>query len=91
MVPTGVPDHVAPDRVFPFDLYADARLLKGDLYDGYAQITRDKPDVFYTPQNGGHWVVTRYTSHRRFSRTIRTSPFARWRCRASRNRSSFCR
>jgi cytochrome P450 len=58
---TGVPEHVPADRVFPFDLYADARLLKGDLYEGFAEITRGKPDVFYTPQNGGHWVITRFS------------------------------
>jgi cytochrome P450 len=59
MSATGVPGHVAADRVYPFDLYRDSRLLKGDLFEGYAEITRGKPDVFYTPENGGHWVVTR--------------------------------
>lgn len=54
-----VPSHVSPDRVFEFDLYNDPRIM-GELYDGYARVVREAPpDIFYTPLNGGHWVVTR--------------------------------
>ena len=53
-----VPPHVPAQLVYPFDLYNDAR-LQDDLFGGFAQITAGKPAVFYTAQNGGHWVVTR--------------------------------
>ena len=43
---------------FKFDLYHDAR-LRGDLHASLKTLHRDAPDVFYTPDNGGHWVVTR--------------------------------
>ncbi|MET0988620.1 MAG: cytochrome P450 [Steroidobacteraceae bacterium] len=54
-----VPGHVSADRIFAFDMYADPR-LKEDLHTGYASLLRDAPSVFYTPDNGGHWVITDY-------------------------------
>ena len=54
-----VPDHVASDQVFDFDIYADDR-LKGDLHGGFKSLHAAAPDIFYTPRNGGHWVVTRF-------------------------------
>ena len=56
-----IPEHVPPDRVFDFDLFdreADPR-LKQDLHKGLLYLHREAPDVFWTPRNGGHWVVTR--------------------------------
>ena len=53
-----IPDHVPPALVFEFDMYRDARLAN-DVHLGYRSLHRDAPDVFYTPCNGGHWVVTR--------------------------------
>ena len=56
-----VPDYVTPDRVFDFDLFdrnSDSR-LKEDLHKGLLYLHREAPDVFWTPRNGGHWVVTR--------------------------------
>lgn len=54
-----VPEHVAKEIVFDFDLYADKRY--GDfLHTSMETLLHDAPDVFYTPRNGGHWVVTRY-------------------------------
>jgi cytochrome P450 len=53
-----VPPHVSPDRVYDFDMYQDPRLMK-DLHEGFAQVMREAPEPFYTPLNGGHWVVTR--------------------------------
>jgi cytochrome P450 len=53
-----VPSHVPQDRVFDFDLHLDPR-LDGDAHAGYASLHRDAPDIFFTPRNGGHWVMTR--------------------------------
>ncbi|MBP7705461.1 MAG: cytochrome P450 [Caulobacter sp.] len=54
-----IPDHVTADRVFAFDLYDDPR-LRDELHDGFARIIDDAPEgVFWTPLNGGHWVITR--------------------------------
>jgi cytochrome P450 len=58
MTANAAPAHVPEHLVFPFDLYNDPR-LRDDLFAGFAKITAGKPDVFFTPDNGGHWVVTR--------------------------------
>ena len=54
-----IPSHVAKDRVFKFDIYADPRVTE-DVQGSYARILANAPDVFYTPLNGGHWIVRRY-------------------------------
>jgi len=56
---SSVPEHVAADRVFEFDVFGDPG-LRDDLHAEYARVQRRVPDVFYTPSHGGHWVVTRY-------------------------------
>ena len=56
-----MPHHVPADRVFQFDLYdreGDPR-LKEDLHNGLRYLLKEAPDMFWTPSNGGHWVVTR--------------------------------
>lgn len=53
------PDHVTPDQVYRFDIYHDERLMAG-LHDGYRAMQKEAPDIFWTPLNGGHWMVTRY-------------------------------
>lgn len=54
-----IPPHIDPSRVFVFDLFMDER-LKNDVHLGLKQLHRDAPDIFYTPLNGGHWMVTRH-------------------------------
>ena len=55
----GIPNHVTPNQVFDFDIYRDPR-LEDDLHVGYATLHEDAPDVFWTPANGGHWIVSRH-------------------------------
>ena len=54
-----VPPHVDPSRVYVFDLFLDER-LKQDVHLGLKNLHKEAPDIFYTPLNGGHWMVTRY-------------------------------
>lgn len=54
-----IPDHVSPERVFFFDIYQDAEIKK-DLHASYSRLHKEAPDLFYTPANGGHWIVTRH-------------------------------
>ena len=58
-MPSKKPDHVPDELVFPFNIYTDQR-LEGDLHKALKALHRDLPDVFWTPDNGGHWVATRY-------------------------------
>jgi cytochrome P450 len=51
------PDHVPPEILVDFDLY-DVPGAEQDLASGFLAFTRG-PAIFWTPRNGGHWVVTR--------------------------------
>ncbi len=54
-----VPSHVDPERIYVFDLFLDER-LKDDVHLGLKRLHSEAPDIFYTPLNGGHWMVTRH-------------------------------
>ena len=54
-----VPSHVPQDRIIDIDMFSDPR-LKSDLYDTLADIQAKSPSVFYSPYQGGYWVVTKY-------------------------------
>ncbi len=53
------PDHVPADRVFEFNIFGDER-FEEDVQASYAEAVKDAPDIFWTPHNGGHWLVKRY-------------------------------
>lgn len=54
-----IPDHVPADLVHDFDMYDDPGLRR-DLHRQYARLHNEAPPVFWTPLNGGHWMVTRF-------------------------------
>lgn len=54
-----VPSHVRPEQVFEFDIYADPR-IGDDVQGTYAEALKGAPDIFWTPLNGGHWIVQRH-------------------------------
>lgn len=54
-----IPDHVPPELVYDFDIYADAR-VSSDVQRTYAEAIADAPDIFWSPANGGHWLVKRF-------------------------------
>jgi len=53
------PDHVLPEAVYDFDVRHDPALL-ANPHERIRQLLRDAPRVFWTPRNGGRWVVTGY-------------------------------
>ncbi|MDB5393385.1 MAG: cytochrome [Rhodospirillales bacterium] len=52
-----IPAHVPPGLVVRFDFRRDPR-MRTDPWGLIRELT-DKPDIFYTPELGGYWVVTR--------------------------------
>lgn len=54
-----IPAHVRPEQVVDYDYFDDPR-LEGDVHIGMRSLHFDAPDVFYSPRNGGFWVVTRH-------------------------------
>jgi cytochrome P450 len=54
-----VPSHVKPEQVVDFDIYLEPTLINNP-HHGYKLLHGKRPDIFYTPRNGGHWVITRF-------------------------------
>lgn len=46
------------ELVFEYNMYADPRFDRG-IHEGFKTLHDDAPDVFWTNENGGHWVITR--------------------------------
>lgn len=54
-----IPAHVKPEQVFNFDIYADPR-ISDDVQGSYSAALKGAPDIFWSPLNGGHWMVQRH-------------------------------
>lgn len=50
------PDHIPDAAVYDFDMFRDPG-LKRDAYARALELTREAPPVFWTPRNGGHWMI----------------------------------
>ena len=50
------PDHIPDSLVYDFDFYADPEMLK-DAHTRALDIAQHAPPVFWTPRQGGHWVI----------------------------------
>jgi cytochrome P450 len=50
---------VNPDLVVDWDIYTEPK-LREDVHLGWRSLHDTAPDIFWTPRNGGHWVVMRY-------------------------------
>ncbi len=53
-----IPDHVPPELVYAYDNARDPRMLQ-DPHARMRSLLHEAPPIFYTPCNGGTWVVTR--------------------------------
>ena len=54
-----IPAHVPPELVFDFD-YKGGGLGQDDPFGFMIAGCAGRPPVFYTPANGGHWIVQRH-------------------------------
>lgn len=52
-----IPDHVPGHLVFDFDIYGAPELRRDPYGTMVAMRGKGMPPIFYTPRNGGHWVV----------------------------------
>ncbi|MET0587484.1 MAG: cytochrome P450 [Novosphingobium sp.] len=62
-----IPAHVPEGAVYDFDLFLDPALL-ADPHERVRELLRDAPPVFWTPRNGGHWMVTGHKENYEASR-----------------------
>ncbi|MDD3799774.1 MAG: cytochrome P450 [Novosphingobium sp.] len=74
-----IPDHVPAERVVRFDFRNDER-IRQDPY-GYIASLKDAPDIFFSPDLGGYWIVRPseaieevFTDHERFTATSLAIP-----------------
>ena len=74
-----IPEHVPPERVIRFDFRNDAELRRDPW--GYLATLDALPDIFFSPDLGGYWVVTRaalieevFTRHELFTATSLAIP-----------------
>lgn len=65
------PDHVPAALVYDFDIHADPALLD-DPHARILQMIGEAPPVFWTPRNGGGWVVLSHAANYRASRDTET-------------------
>lgn len=54
-----VPANVSADLVVDWDIYTEQK-LHDDIHLAWRSLHDTAPDIFWTPRNGGHWVVMRY-------------------------------
>ena len=58
-MPTNIAD-VPKNLLSDFDLVADPEMMRNPQKRMTDALVNDERDIFYTPHNGGHWIVTNY-------------------------------
>lgn len=61
------PDHVPDSAVYDFDFFNDPAYLQ-DPHDRILDLVRHAPPVFWTPRNGGHWMLLSHAANYHASR-----------------------
>ncbi|MBS3962376.1 MAG: cytochrome P450 [Sandarakinorhabdus sp.] len=65
------PAHVPDALVYDFDIHADPGLL-ADPHDRILKMIDEAPPVFWSPRNGGGWIVLGYDANYKASRDTET-------------------
>jgi cytochrome P450 len=53
------PPHIPDALVYDYDAYRDPELL-ADAFKRIARMVKEAPPVFWTPRNGGQWIIRGY-------------------------------
>ncbi|MGH8517330.1 MAG: cytochrome P450, partial [Panacagrimonas sp.] len=56
------PEHVTDAVTYDFDLFADAEYVKNP-HDRILDLHKNAPPVFWTPRNGGHWMLLTHAAN----------------------------
>lgn len=65
------PSHVPDALVYDFDIYADPAYL-ADPHARVLEMVRSAPPVFWTPRNGGHWMLVSHAANFNAARDTET-------------------
>jgi cytochrome P450 len=52
------PAHVPPELVYDVDIF-NLEGAKDDVHEAWKRLQREAPRIFWTPRNGGYWMITR--------------------------------
>lgn len=63
------PSHVPNEAVLDFDLHRDPELFT-DPHKRIYRLHDEKADLFWSPHNGGHWIVTGYEAVHQAARDV---------------------
>jgi cytochrome P450 len=55
------PDHIADQFVYDYDAFSDPEFHL-DQFGKVQRILQDAPPVFWTPRNGGHWIMASHAA-----------------------------
>ena len=56
------PSHVPAELVYEFDMYNDTAFLE-DPHQRIMELHQSAPPIFWTPSNGGHWILLSYLAN----------------------------
>lgn len=65
------PEHVPDSAVYDFDMFADPA-FRADPHRRILDLVRSAPPVFWTPRNGGHWMLLSHAANFKAARDIET-------------------
>jgi len=63
------PAHIPESAVYDFDMFKDPAYLK-DPHVRILDLVRNAPPVFWTPRNGGHWMLISHAANFKAARDI---------------------
>lgn len=63
------PAHIPESLVYDFDFHADPGIIDNP-HDHALKLVREAPPIFWTPRNGGHWVIKSHKAVFEASRDI---------------------
>ncbi|NND69262.1 MAG: cytochrome P450 [Halioglobus sp.] len=59
---TPVPEHVPETLVYDFDMFKDPA-YRADPHKRVLELIENAPPVFWTPRNGGHWMLVSHSAN----------------------------
>jgi cytochrome P450 len=65
------PEHITDSVYYEFDMFKDPALLE-DAHARVLDVRRNAPPIFWTPHNGGHWVLASHKAVHEASRDPET-------------------
>lgn len=63
------PAHVPDSAVYDFDMFTDPA-FRADPHERIFDLLRHAPPIFWTPRNGGHWMIVSHAANFKAARDI---------------------